>query len=161
METPRSAGTSLCLECLALVPWPRGRALCTFQPPTMSCYLMSSTALTPTSDHQISSFLTLLIPHSVPSKRGTRSRVQLDLSPGCTWHERTPHTSWCDKKIREFRESLRLTNTAVPNFMLHLNGVCPRCLVSPQLPNNASKFPHFSCYWAKVVGMSKDHHHQL
>ena len=80
----------------------------------MCCCLMSSIAPTPTSDHQISSLLTLLVPHSVPSKRGTRSRVQLDLSPGCTWHERTSHMSWCDKKIRKFRKSLRLINTAVP-----------------------------------------------
>lgn len=87
---------------------------CTLQPPTVSCCLMSSVAPTPTPDHQISSLLTLLIPHSVPSKRGTRSRVQLDLSPGCTWHDRTSHMSWCVKKIREFGESLRLINTAVP-----------------------------------------------
>lgn len=44
------------------------------------------------------------MPHSVPSKRGTRSRVQLVLSPGCTWHERTLHISWCDKRNKEVKE---------------------------------------------------------
>lgn len=84
-ETPRSAGSSF----MALASWP-----------TES----KSTAPTSIFDYSsISSLLTLLMPHSVPSKRGTRSRVQLDLSPGCTWHERALHISWCDERNKEVK----------------------------------------------------------
>jgi len=70
--------------------------------------------------------------------------------------------SWCNKKIRDVRESLRLIHRQSQK-LLCLNGALngPSCLVSPQLPNNASKSLRFSHYWAKVVGMPKDQHCQM
>lgn len=65
------------------------------------------------------SLLTLLIPHSVPSRRGTRSRVQLDLSAGCTWHERTLQMSWCARKSgsqAQQHSSPKSLNSACPRF---------------------------------------------
>lgn len=145
VERPRPGPNSTSLG-LVFAPWPRGSEC---QVP--SRHGQSFAVSTPTPG---GSLLTLLIPHSVPSRRGTRSRVQLDLSAGCTWHERTLQMSWCGKKIREFRESGSTTQQSQKS---------DQCTSQFFSDTQQCKFLHFSCHWAKTVGKS-DHHcsdHQL
>lgn len=63
--------------------------------------------------------------------------------------------SWCDKKIREFRESGSATQQSQKS---------DQCMSQFFSDTKQCKFLPFSCYWAKTVGKSEDHHcsdHQL